>query len=64
MKILAIDLGKFNSVACIYDGKITIVNINHHCECDFSFPKNDVGHHLFGNFVGCVAGDAVWMFWD
>ena len=23
MKILAIDLGKFNSVACIYDGKIT-----------------------------------------
>ncbi len=23
MKILAIDLGKFNSVACIYDEKIT-----------------------------------------
>ena len=57
MKILAIDLGKFNSVACIDDGKITIVNINHilivnhHGERNFSCPKKEVGHHLFGTLI-------------
>ena len=51
MKILAIDPGKFNSVACIDDGKITIVSINHHIERNIGCPKKEVGHHLFGTLI-------------